>query len=406
LISPNPAPSEWFPACYTAADMITNFYSLAGYGAMIADRVRLDAYVRALREGIRPGSVVLEIGTGPGVFAVLACQLGAGRVIAIEASPVIQVAREIAAANHCADKIEFIEDISTKVTLPVRADVIVSDMRGVLPLFEHHIPSIVDARRRFLAPGGAIIPRKDSIWAAVVEDPERYGKIVDPWERNALGQDLSAARRIVLNEMQKARFTRGQLLTQPRLWATLDYSTVEDHDIRGELSWTVQRGGTGHGIAVWFEAELADGVGFSNAPGAPEAIYGSMFFPWLNPVPLAAGQSVCVDLLAKLLERDYFWRWTTRIGSMDSSDKIITQFDQSLFQGSVLSPAVLQRGASTFVPRISEAGHLQQRALELMDGSASLEEIAKRLAAEFPSRFPAWQQALSYAGALSREYSR
>ena len=323
----------------------------------------------------------------------------------MEASPVIQLAREVAAANHCSDRIEFIEDFSSNVNLPVRADVIVSDLHGVLPLFEHHIPSIADARRRFLAPGGALIPRKETIWVAVVEAPERYGKIVAPWERNGFSQDLNSARQMAVNEMIKVRFTPGQLLTEPRLWTTLDYSTLEDPDVRGELDWRVQRDGTGHGIAVWFDTELADGVSFSNAPGEPETIYASMFFPWENPVPLAAGQCVRVDLLAKLLERDYFWRWTTKIGSTENPDKIITQFDQSRLKGSVLSPAALQRGASNFVPRISEAGRVQQRALELMDGSASLEEIAKRLAAEFPSRFPAWQLALSYTGALSGEYS-
>ncbi|MBZ5659098.1 MAG: 50S ribosomal protein L11 methyltransferase [Acidobacteriia bacterium] len=386
--------------------MITHFYNLAGYAGLIADRVRTDAYAQALRGAIRPGSVVLEIGTGPGIFAVLACQLGAGRVIAIEASPVIQLARDVAAANHCTERIEFIEDLSTNVNFPIRADVIVSDLHGVLPLFEHHIPSIVDARRRFLAPGGMLIPRKEVIWAAVVEAPDRYGKIVDPWEHNGLGQDLGAARKLVVNEILKARFTPAQMLTEPLVWATLDYSTMESPDVQGELCWSIQRDATGHGIAVWFESELADGVHFSNAPGEPETIYACMFFPWLNPVPLAAGQRVRVDLLAKLLGSDYFWRWTTKVGSMESPEKIITQFDQSQLHGSILSPAALHRGASTFVPQISEKGRMQQRTLELMDGSAPLEEIAKRLAAEFPLRFTCWQQALSYAGELSREYSR
>jgi hypothetical protein len=41
-----------------------------------------------------------------------------------------------------------------------------------------------------------------------------------------------------------------------------------------------------------------------------------------------------------------------------------------------------------------------------MDGTASLEEIAHALAAEFPKRFSSWQDALSYAGVVSQEYSR
>ncbi len=188
-------------------------YSLSAYGSMLEDRVRVDACAQALRKTVRAGSVVVEIGTGPGIFAVLACQLGASRVYAIEPSEIIQVAREVAAANGCADKIEFFEEFSNRVTLPTRADVILSDLRGVLPLFERHIPAIVDARHRFLAPGGTLIPRRDTLWAAIVEAPKPYGEFVDPWEHNSLGQDLSAARQLIVNNSQKVRVSPEQLLT-------------------------------------------------------------------------------------------------------------------------------------------------------------------------------------------------
>jgi protein arginine N-methyltransferase 1 len=197
-------------------------YSLDSYGAMIADRVRMEAYAEALRKTVRHGSIVVEIGTGPGIFAVLACQLGASKVYAIEPDGIIQVAREVAVANHCSDRIEFIENISTKVNLPVRADVIVSDLRGVLPFFQQHIPSVADARHRFLAPGGTLIPGKDEVWAAVVSAPGPYGKIVDPWEQNGLGHDLTPARRMAVNSPQKVYVTSEQLLTAPRLVAALD----------------------------------------------------------------------------------------------------------------------------------------------------------------------------------------
>src|SRR5438034_3468003 len=120
-------------------------YDIYDYGAMIADRVRTQAFTTALRHNITSDSIVLDIGTGTGIFAMLACRFGARRVYAIEPGNVIQVAREIAAANDCADRIEFIQDLSTNITLPERANVIISDLRDVLPLFQHHIPSIVDA---------------------------------------------------------------------------------------------------------------------------------------------------------------------------------------------------------------------------------------------------------------------
>jgi len=51
----------------------------------------MDAYAAPFAKR-SPRLCVLEIGTGPGIFAVLACQLGASRVYAIEADPIIQVA--------------------------------------------------------------------------------------------------------------------------------------------------------------------------------------------------------------------------------------------------------------------------------------------------------------------------
>lgn len=381
-------------------------YSLGGYGSMVADRVRLDAYAKALSKTVRAGSVVVEIGTGPGIFAVLACQAGAGHVYAIESSKIIQVAREVAAANGCTDKIEFFEELSNRVTLPDRADVILSDLRGVLPLYEHHIPTIVDARRRFLAPGGTLIPRSDTLWAAIVEAPKPYSELVGAWDHNPLGQDLQAARRLAVNNALKVRVSPCQLLTPPQHWTTLDYRNVENYDVRGNLDWRVERVGTGHGIVVWFDADLAEGSGFSNAPSAPETIYGSVFFPWTQPVALAPGQVVTVDLEAKLIEKDYVWRWITRVEPRERSFDPLIHYDQSQLTGEVLSPAQLRKIASDYIPHLSEEGRLRRRTFELMDGKVSLETIAHVLATEFPHRFHKWEHALTFAGEISREYSR
>jgi len=372
---------------------------------MVSDRVRVDAYVQALRKSVRQGAIVVEIGTGPGIFAVLACQLGASRVYAIEPGEIIQVAREIAAANGCDHKIEFFEEVSSRVTLPERADVIVSDLRGIVPLFGRHIPEIVDARHRFLAPGGTLIPRKDTLWAAIVEVPKLYNDLVNPWEHNPFSQDLSAARRLVVNNVQKVRMNQGQLLTAPRLWATLDYYSVENHNVQGDLRWKVERAGTGHGIQVWFDADLAEGCRFSCAASESETIYGSLFLPWTRPVSLAPGQTVTVSLGARLIEDEYVYRWASRIEPLTGSGDAPVHFEQSQLMGEMLSVAKLQRLAADYVPHLSEDGRLHRRTFELMDGRASIEEIAHRLGAEFPQRFSTWKQALSYAGVVSRKYS-
>ena len=79
-------------------------YSILGYGQMISDRVRLHAFMEAMRRTIKPGCAVLDIGTGPGIMALLACRFGARKVYAIEADAVIHVAREIAVRNGFGDR--------------------------------------------------------------------------------------------------------------------------------------------------------------------------------------------------------------------------------------------------------------------------------------------------------------
>ena len=144
-------------------------YSVAGYGRVIADEGRTRAYSRALRAAICRDSIVLDIGAGTGILSLLACQYGARKVYAVEPSSAIGVAQQAAHANGFADRIECIQALSTEIILREKADVIVSDLRGVLPLFGQHLPSIIDARRRLLAPEGNLIPKRDVLWAAVVE---------------------------------------------------------------------------------------------------------------------------------------------------------------------------------------------------------------------------------------------
>lgn len=312
-------------------------YSLHFYGEMIANAPRVEPYVEALRRSATPDSVVLDLGCGQGLFALLACRFGARRVYAVEPDNVINIAREAAAANGFAHRIEFFQNVSTEVTLPEPATIIISDLRGVLPWFQRHIPSIIDARERLLAPGGVLIPRSDTLWAALVEAPEQYEEIVGPWRNRLYDVDLSAGVSKITNTWRKTRFKADELLTEATRWATLDYHQVDSADMRAEISVRVARSGVAHGIAVWFDAELAEGIGFSNRPGAPELIYGNGFFPFPRPVEVREGERVEVKLRADVVQDDYVWTWDT-----DFTDRKIG-FRQSTFFGVALWPEQLRK---------------------------------------------------------------
>jgi type I protein arginine methyltransferase len=381
-------------------------YTIAAYGRMIADRVRMEAYVEALRQAVKPGSVLLDIGTGTGILALLACQFGARRVYAVEPSNAIQIAREIASANGYAGRVEFIQDISTRVTLPEQAHVIVSDMHGVLPLFEQNVPSLIDARRRHLAPGGTMIPRQENLWIAVVEAPELYRRHTTPWDENAYSLDMRAALQRTTNTWEKGRVAPEQLLVEPKSWATLDYGALESPNVSAQVTWAASRAGIGHGLIIWFDSIVANGVSFSNAPGASELIFGSAFFPLSEPITVIAGDTLSVFIQANLVGEDYLWRWDTRVLEEGNSNKIKADFKQSTFFGVPLSSARLHKRASNHVPALNEAGLIERFVLSLMDGENSLEQIAKRVAAQFPDCFVNDNGSLAYVGDVAEKYSR
>ena len=379
-------------------------YSVAAYGQMIADAGRMNAYRQALGQAIGPDSVVLDIGSGTGIFAMLACQLGARRVYAVEPDDAIEVAREQARANGFAERIQFMQNLSTVVTLPEPADVIVSDLRGVLPPFENHLPAIIDARQRHLAADGLLIPQQDSLWAALVDAPELYQRHLAGCDAPFNGLSLAAARRIVVNSWRKARFKPEQLLVEPRCWTTIDYREIITPQLSGELAWTALSPGIGHGLSLWFDSILAPGVTLSNAPAAPELIYGSAFFPWLAPVTLSAGDRVTVKLKATLVGADYVWCWDTQIVTPAARPECKASFRQSTFFATPLSPANLKLRAAEFVPALNEEGKSDRVALEMMASGQALGVIAARLAADFPHRFADGQRALDHVGDLAQKY--
>jgi len=380
-------------------------YSLSAYGSMIKDRIRTDAYAQALRQTIKPGAVVLDIGTGSGILALLACRFGARKVYAIEPDDIIEVAREIARANGYADRIEFIQDRSTRVTLPERADIVVSDLRGLLPLFQQSVASLLDVRRRLLAPGGAMIPQRDTLWAATVEAPGVYRDLRNPWEDNSYGFDMRAARVRAMNSFSKSsRIASASLLTAPESWATLDYRVLESVNACGEVKTIAVRSGVAHGWAVWFDTVFADGIGFSNAPDLPEAIYGRTFFPWSEPVCVNAGDFICGHLRADVVGDEYVWSWDTTVA--DGEGQIKASFRQSSFYGDQISLGKLKKRAPGFLPATNDDGEVLCFALRLMNGSTPLEGIANQVRERFPSRFTTPREALSYLGGLSEVFSR
>ncbi len=301
-------------------------YNIYDYGRMLAEPVRLEAYKGALRAAVKPGAVVLDIGTGTGFFALYAASLGARKVYGVEpVAEALAIAKRTASMNGYADRIEFFEGLSTALDLPEKADVIVSDLRGRLPLYGRHLAALVDAKSRHLADGGALLPLRDHLFCAPIEAPQLHHRIVGGFEDQ--GFDLSACRDAVINLLHTddgATVLSEQLVAEPVRFATLEYG-VFDGPVRGQAAFAVTRASTVHGLALWFDAEIDAHHGFSLRPGHEGAVYGRLFLAWPEPVRMSQDTRIAVEITALPTRNDYVWAFVSHVEHAGFPSKVIRQ---------------------------------------------------------------------------------
>jgi len=145
---------------------------------MIRDRVRTEAFQRAIDSVVRPGDTVLDVGAGSGILSVFAARAGAARVYAVEQTSIAVLAQELAAANGVAEIVRVVHGDIVDIDLPERVDVIVSEWLGGFGIDEGMLVPVIAARDRWLKPGGIMIPHSVTAWTALVHD--RYlGETVD-----------------------------------------------------------------------------------------------------------------------------------------------------------------------------------------------------------------------------------
>ena len=179
--------SQYVQSSFYEMDNIKEFSNLYEHEKMLADSVRMNSYHEAIKRQIKPGDVVVDLGTGTGILSFMAAQQKPKKIFAIDHSDFIHVARQIADQNGIGN-IEFVCTNSRDFRPNEKIDVILHEQMGDFLFNENMIGNILDLKKRLLKTTGRILPSQFELYLEPVCLKDDH-KVPFFWENNPCGID-------------------------------------------------------------------------------------------------------------------------------------------------------------------------------------------------------------------------
>ena len=280
-------------------DYLQNYGDIEVQRRMVSDGIRTDAFADAIREVVRPGDVVLDVGTGTGVLAMLAARAGAKRVYAVDASDIARVATDLVAKNGLDDVVRVSYGEASQLEVDERPNVLISEWLGSFGLVEGMLDDVLEVRDRLLEPGGWMVPAGLQVMLAPIGDPVMYGHDGPGfWRHPVHGLDFSS---LEAAELRQGRALQTWIPSASALSAGAPIVTIEELTRaraaeawrRGEVEFVIERDGVLDAFAGWFVARLSPTVFLDTGPGEPETHWRQTYLPF-SPRPVTRGSKLTV----------------------------------------------------------------------------------------------------------------
>ena len=344
------------------------------------DDIRLERFRAAVTRVVRPGDLVVDVGCGSGVLGLLCLQAGASKVWGIDSTPILQAARETFARAGLGDRYVCISDRSHRVDLPEKVDIAICDHIGYFGFDYSIVDTMQDARRRFLKPGGKLLPSRIRLMLGLVQSSACRQK-ADAWGRAPVPAELHWLREHGVNSKHAVKLTPPEILAAPATLGAIDLNADNPEFFSFKAELVADRDGVVDGLAGWFECELADGIWMTNSPLASDAINREQaFLPIDQQLAVKSGETLRATIMARPADQLIAWTLTAPASGR--------RFSHSTFKGTLLSADDLVRSQPDRVPRLSRAGLARRIVMSYCDAKRNAREIEQAVVRDHPDLFP------------------
>lgn len=368
----------------------------------LSDRTRMSLFRRAIEAVVRPGDIVLDLCCGTGVLGMLAMKAGASRVYQIDCTQMIQIARDVARANGYEKRAIGIRELASRANLPEKVDVAISDQLSHFGIGEGLPELFNDTRRRFLKPGGRIIPQRVELFVAPVNFPAMW-RVASFWDSDPVGLKMQPAHNIAFNTGYPSEKTPRRWLGKPARVFTFDLTKETAEHFHGEIEICASTDGIMHGLSGWFVAELAPQVHMTNSPSGKARIHRrAAFLPIEKPTNVKKGDRLKIVMDAIPSETMLSWRVTIT----NSQGREKAKYFHSTLKGMLLLPEDLAKTRPDFIPRLSDWGEARRSVVNLINGKRNVSQIEKALLRLHPNLFPSLTEASRFVAEVLGPYAR
>lgn len=262
------------------------FSNLQVIGECLLDKKRVSVFNRAIKEIVKPGDTVLDVGTGSGILALLSVRAGAKKVYAVEiAEDVAEFARLNIKSNNLSNKIEVISADIKDFNFPHGIDVVTAELLDTCLVAEQQAHALNSLRKKKIIDSSTkLIPYRFDCAVELMEYDFNFYGFEMPF--------VIQARNFGANQKIKQRLSSLVIFRQ------VDFNKFIETDVSEKVPVVVERDGLLNGIRLKSKTYLSPKV---NIWGTSD-----MNMPVIIPldsIKVKRGEQIILEIKYKMGER-------------------------------------------------------------------------------------------------------